>query len=433
MNLWSEGAEHSLLGSVLLNPKKIDEAEGLYPGDFYVSKHCDIWKTLVSMVSKGEAIDIFSVAEKGFDLSYLSEMAQHATGNVRSNAGIIRKKATERALMAAANSIIEAANSTEDIKSKVEKAHAAVLSIGEKAVGKQPRSVTEILGDVLDDIGEKLSGNKRVEASGFDDLDAMVKIMIPGALIVVAARPSMGKTAFSMSIADAYAKSGKSVLFFSQEMGDVSLAQRLLAANARVPLEQILNAKMFDDEMDRVQMAISQLKDRTLYIDEQTSLTVADIRTKCRQVRRKSGLDLVVIDYLQLMKGSSEVRHEEIAEISRGLKKMAMDLKIPVIALSQLNRGLEGRTDKKPQMSDLRESGQIEQDADVILMPYRDEIYNENSPMKGIAEIFCRKNRQGKIGSFFMSFKGDFCLFETFRGVVPRAEVVEMKGKRKWN
>lgn len=180
-------------------------------------------------------------------------------------------------------------------------------------------------------------------------------------------------------------------------------------------------------------MAISQLKDRTLYIDEQTSLTVADIRTKCRQVRRKSGLDLVVIDYLQLMKGSSEVRHEEIAEISRGLKKMAMDLKMPVIALSQLNRGLEGRTDKKPQMSDLRESGQIEQDADVILMPYRDEIYNENSPIKGIAEIFCRKNRQGKIGSFFMSFKGDFCLFETFRGVVPRAEVVEMKGKRKWN
>lgn len=174
---------------------------------------------------KGEAIDIFSVAEKGFDLSYLSEMAQHATGNVRSNAGIIRKKATERALMAAANSIIEAANSTEDIKSKVEKAHAAVLSIGEKAVGKQPRSVSEILCDVLDDIDDKLNGNKRVEASGFDDLDAMVKIMIPGALIVVAARPSMGKTAFSMSIADAYAKSGKSVLFFSQEMGDVSLAQ----------------------------------------------------------------------------------------------------------------------------------------------------------------------------------------------------------------
>lgn len=433
MNMWSEEAEQSLLGAVLMNPKTIEEAEGLFPSDFYVGRNREIWKAIVSMVSKGESIDIISVAERGFDLAYLGEMAQYSTGNVKGNVKVIKKKAVERSLMEAANAIIGSVMTNEPIKDKIEKAHAAILSIGEKSVGRQPRSTSEILGDVLDEMENCLSGNKRVEASGFDDLDAMVKLMIPGALNVVAARPSMGKTAFAMSISDSYAKSGKSVLFFSQEMGDVSLAQRLLAANAKVPLEQIISAKMFDDEMEKIHYAVSQLKDRSLYIDEQTALTVADVRTKCRQVKRKSGLDLVVIDYLQLMKGSSDIRHEEIAEISRGLKKLAMDLKIPVIALSQLNRGVEGRTDKRPQMSDLRESGQIEQDADTILMLYRDEIYNETSPMKGIAEVICRKNRQGKVGSFFMSFKGDFCSFDTFQGELPKADIVEMKGKRKWS
>jgi replicative DNA helicase len=433
MSMWNESAEQCLLGAILLDPKRIDDAEGLCTSDFYGSHHRDIWKTMVRMVSKGESIDAITVAEQGHDLAYLGSMAHATTGNVRGNAAIIRKKAIERALMAAANTIITLAESNEPLGDKVEKAHAAILSVGEKAVGKMPRSTSEILSDVLDDMNDRMTGVKRVETIGYPELDAMVQLMTPGALNIVAARPSMGKTAFAMSISDRYTKMGKSVLFFSQEMADVSLTQRLLAGTAKIPLQKILTAQLYDDDLDRIQGAIAQLKERKLFIDEQTSLSISDIRTKCRQISRKNGLDLVVIDYLQLMAGDSDSRHEEIAEISRGLKRLAMDLKVPVIALSQLNRSLESRLDKRPQMADLRESGQIEQDADTILMLYRDEVYNQDSPMQGIAEVICRKNRQGRTGSVYMTFLGDLCTFESFHGELPKAEVRPIEKGRKWS
>lgn len=432
MKLWSEDAEQSLLGAILMSPGRIDEAEGISVSDFYVSSHRELWKAILGMVSKGQTIDIITVAEKGFDFAYMGEMVNHSTGNIKAHARIIREKAVERSLMEAANTITQAVMSVQPLQKKIETAQSAVMDIGDKAQRRHPKSASEVLESVIDEMTDTMNGLKRVEASGIDCLDDLVKLMVPGALNVVAARPSMGKTAFSLTIAEAYARKGKTALFFSQEMKGASLMQRLIAAKAKIPLQKIINAELFEEEMGRIQWAVSELKDSKLFMDEQTSLSVADIRTKCRQVKRRAGLDLVVIDYLQLMTGDSEIRHEEIAGISRGLKKLAMDLGIPVIALSQLNRGLESRTDKRPQMADLRESGQIEQDADTILMLYRDEVYNQESPMKGICEIICRKNRQGSLGHIFMSFIGDFCHFEPFYGDLPKADVRELKGKKTW-
>lgn len=432
MKLWSEESEQSLLGAILTSPERIDEAEGISVSDFYVSSHRELWKALLGMVTSGQDIDVITVAEKGFDLAYLGEMAQHSTGNIKAHARIIREKAVERSLMEASNAITAAVMLPQPLQDKIEAAQKAVMDIGDKAQRKHPKSTSELLESVIDDMTDTMNGLKRVEASGIDCLDKMVKLMVPGALNVVAARPSMGKTAFALTVSDAYAQKGKTALIFSQEMKGESLMQRLMAAKGRIPLQKIINAEMYEEEMERLQTAIVKLKDSKLFIDEQTSLTVAQIRTKCRQVKRKAGLDLVVVDYLQLMSGSSEIRHEEIAEISRGLKKLAMDMNIPVIALSQLNRGLESRTDKRPQMADLRESGQIEQDADTILMLYRDEVYNPDSPMKGICEIICRKNRQGSLGHIYMTFIGDFCHFEPFYGELPKAEVREIKGGKKW-
>lgn len=434
LSRYSNESEQSLLGAVLLNPALLDKIDHLPASAFYDHLHQSVWETINRMHSNGEPIDVVTVAESGnFDLAYLGELAQNSAGtNVKRYAQIISEKATERSLLACASQITAAVFEQIPIRDKLERAQSSVMAIGDTSASKDPRDLATALSDVLDDISLRLEGSRRTESCGFPDIDRIVQLLNPGNLNIIAARPAMGKTAFALSLTHKYAEQGKSVLFISQEMGDTSLAQRSLAAAARVPLQHILHASFHGDELDRLAVGVEKLKSQKLTIDEQTAITLGEVRTKARKVKRKNGLDLLVIDYLQLMAGDGDTRHEEIAQISRGLKKLAMDLKIPVIALSQLNRSLESRTDKRPIMADLRESGQIEQDADTILMLYRDEVYHPESVAKGICEVIVRKNRQGSIGMVPMTFLGDYCVFEPFYGQMPREEQKQGRGM-KWN
>lgn len=417
-------AEQNILGAVLMDAKCLDRID-LKVTDFSVDTHQTVWGCVSRMAANGEAIDVITVAERlnnRVELAYLGDLAANcvSTRNVEAWAKIVRESAIVRQLKDAAQAILSVSAKQIPLSQKIEEAQAAVMHVGESATGRHPRIIADILVDVIDEMQDRMEGRSNVPSVGIRPIDELANILVPGNLVVIAARPSMGKTAFALAISEKVASVGKSVLFCSQEMGGVSLVQRLIASIGKVSLGSLINASLNAEQMDRLTVATERLNAEKIIIDEQAALSLAEIRTKARQTKRKHGLDLIVVDYLQLMVGEGEIRHEEIAAISRGLKKLAMDMRVPVIALSQLNRGLEARADKRPVMSDLRESGQIEQDADVILMLYRDEIYDENSPNKGIAEILCRKNRQGKLGTAYMTFLGEFCAFEPFHGVIER-------------
>jgi replicative DNA helicase len=255
-------------------------------------------------------------------------------------------------------------------------------------------------------------------STGYHDLDEMTSGLQPADLVIIAGRPSMGKTTFAMNIAEhAAIKSGKSVLVFSMEMPGDSLAMRMMSSLGRIDQHRLRTGKLEDEDWPRITSAVSMLSEAPLFIDDTPALTPGEIRSRARRVaREQGGLALIVLDYIQLMQisGFKENRTAEISEISRSLKSLAKELNVPVIALSQLNRGLEQRTDKRPVMSDLRESGAIEQDADLIMFIYRDEVYNENSPDKGIAEIIIAKQRNGPIGRVRLTFLGKFTRFENF-------------------
>lgn len=430
-------AEQSLIGAVLLDPKSLDQIDGVASDDFASEGHRIIWKTISRMAAGGEAIDVITVAEKlqgRIDLAYLGELANAvvSTRNVASWAKIVRESAISRQLKDAAQEIFTTAGKSIPIAQKIEAAQSAVMGIGDQVSKKHPRIIADVLVDVIDEMQDRMHGRSEPETTGIRPIDELANLMVPGNFVIVAARPSMGKTAFALSIAEAVCSKGKTALFCSQEMGGVSIVQRLISSVGKIPLEKVINADLSGDLMDKVVVTSTKLNEQKLVIDEQAALSLSEIRTKARQTKRKHGLDLIVVDYLQLMVGESEIRHEEIAAISRGLKKLAMDMQVPVIALSQLNRGLESRADKRPLMADLRESGQIEQDADVILMLYRDEIYNESSHLRGIAEVICRKNRQGKPGMVHMAFVGQFCSFEPFYGVIPQPEKQDRPFKKGW-
>ena len=253
--------------------------------------------------------------------------------------------------------------------------------------------------------------------TGFDKFDDMTTGLHPGELVIVAGRPSMGKTTFAMNIAENAAIGHRApVAVFSMEMPGEQLAMRMISSLGRIDQHHIRTGQLTDEDWPRITSAVHMLSEAKMYVDDTPALSPSEIRARARRMKRKHGLGLIVIDYLQLMQvgGSSENRATEISEISRGLKALAKELSVPVIALSQLNRSLEQRTDKRPIMSDLRESGAIEQDADVIVFIYRDEVYNEDSPQKGTAEIIIAKQRNGPIGKSMLTFLGKYTKFENF-------------------
>ncbi|NIN40232.1 MAG: replicative DNA helicase, partial [Gammaproteobacteria bacterium] len=355
--------------------------------------------------------------------AYLGELAESipGTSNVVAYAQIVREHSTLRQLISAANRIAETAFAPDGKPSGelLDMAEQEVFRIAEGRLRDSgPEKVVPLLQRAVERI-EKLYETRNPitgVATGFDDLDKKTAGLQPSDLVIIAARPSMGKTALAVNIVEHAVMEGSgAVLMFSLEMPSEQIVMRMLSSLGRIDQTRMRTGDMHEDDWPRFTSAVSQLKDKPLYLDDTPALTPNDIRTRARRVARESGgLGLVVVDYLQLMRGSGTVenRTNEISEISRSLKAIAKELRCPVVALSQLNRGLEGRTDKRPVMADLRESGAIEQDADVILFIYRDEVYNPESEQKGIAEIIIGKQRNGPIGMCRLSYIGNLTKFE---------------------
>jgi replicative DNA helicase len=361
-------------------------------------------------------------------LSYLGTLVRDTptAANVRAYAGIVRERSLLRQLLKAGTDIAASVfnNEGETARELVEHAEGRVFAIAEQGVrGARDGavSVQSLMPALIDQIDEwhNNPGGLRGLPTGFDEFDRKTGGLRPGDLVIVAGRPSMGKTTFAVNMAEFAALQGgvkASVAIFSMEMPSEQLMTRMLSSIGRVSLGHIRSGQISDDDWPRITGAAGQLSEARIFIDETPALTPTELRARARRVHREHGLGLVVVDYLQLMQvpGNSENRATEIAEISRGLKALAKELRVPVIALSQLNRGVEQRVDKKPVMSDLRESGAIEQDADMILLIYREEVYDKNTTKKGIAEIDLAKHRNGETGTFLLTFQGQYSRFTNY-------------------
>ncbi|HEY2977229.1 MAG TPA: replicative DNA helicase [Burkholderiaceae bacterium] len=421
-------AEQSVLGGLLLDNGAWDRAGDLLTdGDFYRFDHRTIFAAIGTLISATKPADVITVfeqlqsvgkAEECGGLAYLNALAQSvpSAANLRRYAEIVRERAILRKLVAASDEIATNAFNPQgrSVSQILDEAEGKIFKIGEEGSrtkqGFQP--IDQLVVQLIDRVNE-LAENGAEDVTGvrtgFYDLDRMTAGLQPGDLLILAARPSMGKTAFALNIAEHVSVAeGLPVVVFSMEMGASQLALRMVGSLGRIDQSGLRTGRLRDDEWGRLTEAVDKLGKASLFIDETPALTPAELRARSRRQARQCGkLGLIVVDYLQLMSGSGsgdENRATEIGEISRGLKALAKELQCPVIALSQLNRSVETRTDKRPMMSDLRESGAIEQDADVIMFIYRDEYYNKDSKEPGIAEIIIGKQRNGPVGTVKLTF-----------------------------
>lgn len=432
-------AEQSVLGSLMISPDAWDRvAEVIVADDFYKHAHRLIFNAIIRLINNNQSIDYLTIKsdlenhnqiEEAGGRAYLIELAKNtpSASNVAAYAHAIRERAVLREVISAAHDIAEVGFNPEgrDAKDVLDIAETKVFEIAEKrtTANEGPIDVKVALKSTIDriDVLAKQGSEVTGVSSGFTDLDKMTSGLQPADLIVVAARPSMGKTTFAMNLCEnAMMLQEKPVLVFSLEMPYEQIMMRMLASLGRINQTSIRTARLNDDDWFRLQQVTRELADKdNLYIDDSSGLTPMELRTRARKLaRERGGLSLIMVDYLQLMRVPSinENRTLEIAEISRSLKALAKELNVPVVALSQLNRGLEQRADKRPINSDLRESGAIEQDADLIMFIYRDEVYNENSEQKGVAEIIIGKQRNGPIGTCRLTFQGQFSRFDNYAG-----------------
>ncbi|NOX49308.1 MAG: replicative DNA helicase [Gammaproteobacteria bacterium] len=427
-------AEQSVLGGLMLNNEAwFDLVELVSARDFYRTQHQIIFEAMMDLANNDEPLDAVTVSErlrnqalldKAGDVSYIAELAEATPGasNVLAYAKIVRERSIMRQLIGAANKIADAAFAPDgrDSTALVEMAEKSVFEIAEqRSKDGGPEKVAPLLSRAVEKV-EYLFNTKGAitgVATGFADLDKRTAGLQSSDLVIVAARPSMGKTALAINMVEHAVMSGKAVLVFSMEMPSEQIVMRMLSSLGRIDQTRLRTGELQNDDWTRFTGAVSQLRDKKLYVDDTPALTPGEIRSRSRRVAREiggDGLDMVVVDYLQLMRTAdkAESRAGEISEISRTLKALAKEMRCPVVALSQLNRALEARPNKRPMMSDLRESGAIEQDADVILFIYRDEVYNEDTEDKGIAEIIIGKQRNGPIGKVRLSFIGNLTKFE---------------------
>lgn len=416
--LFSREAEQAVIGRLLLDPTASERIGVLKAGHFYSSDHRLIFSSILSMISVGKEVDVITVAEELHEagsaeetggLAYLGELAANtpSAANIGRYAETVVAKALERQLMAAAVTIQETVSGIGTTQDKLQAAQSAVMSITEGSAPKTPKRIGEILTSVIDVLEKRNSGAVSGISTGFSGVDQVLSGGLrPGNLIIVAGRPAMGKTALSTQIGLNIAKSGKTILLLSMEMSDHELVDRLISNCGNVALDAVLNGRLAGDEGDRIMAGVGLLHELPIIIDDQGGLTLFDVASKARSVKRKHGLSLLVVDYLQLMSGDGDNRNQQIEQITRGLKSLAKELEIPVIVLSQLSRKCEERTNRRPIPSDLRESGAIEQDADIIIFVYRDEVYNPGSPDAGTAEVIFGKNRQGGTGMSRLAFIG---------------------------
>jgi replicative DNA helicase len=429
-------AEQAVIGALMLDNRAWDTiADRLVADDFYRRDHQLIFEAIAELAGRGEPSDAVTlsewlgrkgVAEETGGLVYLAGLVRDtpSAANVRAYADAVRERSTLRRLITVGGEIAASAfdpegRATSELVDEAERRVFEIAEAGNKA-GSGFMALKEELGAVIDrlDMLHQSSGALTGVSTGFNKLDEMTAGLQKGDLIVVAGRPSMGKTTFALNIAEnaAFGPAKAKVGVFSMEMSREQLAFRMISSLGRVDQGHLRTGNFGDEEWSRINTAINMMKSAQIFIDDTGALTPTEVRARSRRLKREHGLDLIVLDYLQLMQvpGTKENRATEISEISRSLKALAKELKVPVIALSQLNRSVEQRTDKKPVMSDLRESGAIEQDADLIIMIYRDEVYDPNTTRKGIADIIIAKQRNGPIGDVQLTFLGKYTKFENF-------------------
>ncbi|QHJ00738.1 replicative DNA helicase [Xylophilus rhododendri] len=430
-------SESSVLGGLLLDNGAWDRVGDLLRDvDFYRHEHRLIFTAIASLVNASKPADVITVFEqlqtigKGEEvggLTYLNALAQYvpSAANIRRYAEIVRERGILRKLISASDEIATQAFNTQGVPvAKIlDQAEQKIFKIGEEGSRMKQgfQSMDTLVVDLLDRVQEMADNAADVTGvpTGFIDLDRMTSGLQAGDMVVLAARPSMGKTAFAVNIAEHVAlNEGLPVAIFSMEMGAAQLAVRIVGSIGRIDQGHLRTGKLSDEEWPRLTEAIERLRTISLHIDETPGLTPSELRANARRLARQCGkLGLIVVDYLQLMSGSnasgSDNRATELGEISRGLKMLAKELQCPVIALSQLNRSVEQRTDKRPMMSDLRESGAIEQDADIIMFIYRDDYYNKDSKDPGIAEVIIGKQRNGPTGTVKLAFLKPLTRFES--------------------
>ncbi len=424
-------AEQSVLGALLLSREAVGlvgEA-GLTVRDFYHPANQHIFDAIRSIYSTAGPVDVVTVADELRRNGLLEEIGgierlnelQNATPSVSGAehyAKIVMDTALLRRLIHTAGEITDLAfGEPDDVTKAVDLAESKMFEVAEDRVVDTTRPIQELLNDAMDQLEENYERGDSItgEAMGYDDLDELLSGLQPSTLNIVGARPAMGKSAFGLGIATHVAKhSGKPVLFFSLEMGHAELTQRIIASEAKVDSTKLRTGNLSESDWSKIGLAVGRLE-VPLFLDDNPQVTVMEIRAKARRVKSQhGGLSVILIDYLQLMSGSgtAENRQLEVSEISRNLKILARELEVPIVAFSQLSRNLEARADKRPMLADLRESGSLEQDADVVMFLYRDEVYNPESPDKGSAEVIVAKHRSGPIGTKRLVFLGQYTRFD---------------------
>ncbi|PZE19067.1 replicative DNA helicase [Paenibacillus xerothermodurans] len=422
-------AEQAVLGAILLDSDSLVTAmERISHDDFYRTSHQLIFEAMIELAEENEPIDLITLTarlqnkqqlEEIGGIKYLSELANAVptAANIDYYSQIVEEKSMLRRLIRAATNIVtEGYASTDDVGDLLSDAEKRILEISQRRSNSGFIAIRDVLMEVFDKV-EFLYNNKGGTTgvkSGFLDLDKMTSGFQRSDLIIVAARPSVGKTAFALNIAqNVGVREKETVAIFSLEMGAAQLVQRMICAEANVDAGRMRTGFLEQDDWEKLTMAIGALSEANIYIDDSPSVTVADIRAKCRRLKQEKGLGMILIDYLQLIhgRGKGDNRQQEVSEISRTLKQIARELDVPVIALSQLSRGVEQRQDKRPMMSDLRESGSIEQDADIVAFLYRDDYYDKESEKKNIIEIIIAKQRNGPVGTVELAFLKNFNKF----------------------
>ncbi|MFJ7639727.1 replicative DNA helicase [Peribacillus sp. NPDC097264] len=423
-------AEQAVLGAIFLEPSSLTvTSELLIPEDFYRSSHQKIFNVMIKLNDEGKAVDLITVTEelsatKNLEevggVSYLSELAGSVptAANIEYYARIVEEKSLLRRLIRTATNIAQEGYSREDeVEELLGEAEKTIMEVAQRKNAGSFQNIKDVLVRTYDNI--EILTNRKGDVTGiptgFAELDRMTAGFQRNDLIIVGARPSVGKTAFALNIAQNVAtKTDENVAIFSLEMGSEQLVMRMLCAEGNINAQNLRTGALTDEDWRKLTMAMGSLSNAGIYIDDTPGVRIGEIRSKSRRLKQEHGLGMILIDYLQLIQGdgrSGDNRQQEVSEISRSLKALARELQVPVIALSQLSRGVEQRQDKRPMMSDIRESGSIEQDADIVAFLYRDDYYDKESENKNIIEIIIAKQRNGPVGTVSLAFVKEYNKF----------------------
>lgn len=435
----NQEAEQAVLGAILIDPSVlVTVTEQLRPEDFYRQGHQRLFQTMIELSERGEPVDLITITSELQDnrsleeiggVSYLTELADRVptAANVAYYAQIVEEKAILRRLIRTATQIATSGYSGgEEVAQIIDQAEKKILQISQRRIRQGFTPIRDVLMETFERI-ESLhynQGSLTGIPTGYPDLDRMTSGLQKSDLIILAARPSMGKTAFALNLAQNVAvRYEKPVAIFNLEMSAPQMVQRMLAAEGSIDAGVFRTGQLSEEDWEKLTMTISALADAPIFIDDTPGVTVFDIRAKLRRLQAEHGLELVLIDYLQLIEGTGrDSRQQEISEISRSLKLLARELNVPVIALSQLSRAVEQRQDKRPMLSDLRESGSLEQDADIVAFLYRDDYYNEETEKKNIVEVLISKHRNGPIGKVELLFLKNYSKFLSLELRDPESE-----------